>query len=297
MPTSGRERRPPCEKGVLPPGCSRAGHGARTRPLRTVLTAVLAAGWPTALGAVAPTPGAAPVAETSPARGAAQVETSPAQGRQLYEEHCALCHGDSGAGRSPVFPALRGNERLGNAARIVRAVREGAGNMPPFPALNADETAALASYVRTAWTNDFGAVTAADAAAVLDRLADPGPAASAWDGVFTEAQAARGRQVYAGACALCHGRRLNGAPDDPDMVSTPPLARARFLRQWEGRSLAALVAYTRATMPEDNPGSLAEQEYVDIVAYLLSMSRMPAGDGELSSDLRRLADIVLGPSR
>ena len=245
-----------------------------------VLAAALVAGWVTVPGA------------------AAQVaETASAQGRQIYEEHCALCHGDSGAGRSPMFPALRGNERLGNAARIVRAVREGVGNMPPFPALNADETAALASYMRTAWTNDFGAVTAADAAAILDRLAEAGPSASAGDGVFTEAQAARGRQIYAGACALCHGRRLNGAPDDPDMVSTPPLARARFLRQWAGRSLAALVAYTRLTMPEDNPGSLTEQEYVDVVAYLLSMSRMPAGDDELPSDLRRLAGIVLEPSR
>ena len=222
-------------------------------------------------------------------------ETVLAQGRQLYEAHCALCHGDSGAGRSTAFPALNGNERLGNAARIVRAIREGIGNMPPFPALNADETAALASYVRSAWTNDLGTVTADQAAAVLDRLAEAGPAASVWDGVFTEAQAARGRQIYSGACGLCHGRRLNGAPDDPDMVSTPPLARARFLRVWEGRSLATLLAYTRLTMPEDNPGSLSEQEYVDVVAYLLSMSRMPAGGDELPPDARSLAHVVIGP--
>ena len=231
-----------------------------------------------------------------PGAAAAQAdERVLAQGGQLYEEHCALCHGDSGAGRSPAFPALSGNERLGNAARIVRAIREGIGNMPPFPALNAGETAALASYVRNAWTNDLGALTAGDAASVLDRLAEAGPAASVWDGVFTEAQAARGRQAYSGACGLCHGRRLNGAPDDPDMVSTPPLARARFLRVWEGRSLAALLAYTRLTMPEDNPGSLSEQEYVDVVAYLLSMSRMPAGDDELPSDSRSLAHIVIRP--
>lgn len=243
--------------------------------MRTVLAAALVSAW-----------------ATVPNVAAQVAEPAPGQGRQLYEAHCALCHGDSGAGRSPVFPALRGNERLGNAARIVRTVREGSGNMPPFPALGADETAALASYVRTAWTNDFGAVTVADASAVLDRLADPG-AAAVRDGVFTEAQAARGRQTYAGACALCHGRRLNGAPDDPDMVSTPPLARARFLRRWEGRSLAVLLAYTRATMPEDNPGSLAEAEYADVAAYLLSMNGMPPGDAELPPDLASLAGIVL----
>ncbi|MCE2515961.1 MAG: cytochrome c [Acidobacteria bacterium] len=127
-------------------------------------------------------------------------------------------------------------------------------------------------------------------AAQDESAAAPG---SVWDGVFTEAQAARGRLTYAGACGLCHGRRLNGAPDDPDMVSTPPLARARFLREWEGRSLGALLAYTRLTMPEDNPGSLTDAEYVDVIAYMLSVSRMPAGDGELPADARRLADIVI----
>ena len=220
-------------------------------------------------------------------------DTAIEQGGQLYEAQCARCHGDSGEGRPPAFPALSGNDLLGNAARIVRAIHEGGANMPPFPALTADETAAVASYVRSAWTNDFGAVTAGEAAAFLDRLADAGPVASVWDGVFTEAQAARGRSVYSGACGLCHGRRLNGAPDDPDMRSTPPLARARFLREWEGLSLAALLSYTRLTMPEDNPGSLADEEYVDVVAYILSMSGMPAAGDELPPDSRSLAHIVI----
>lgn len=228
-----------------------------------------------------------------PAAAAAQVDEAAVEGRRLYEQHCALCHGDSGGGRSTVFPALSGNERLGNAARIVRAVREGIGNMPAFPALSAAETAAVASYVRGAWTNGFAAVTVDEAAALLARLGDAEPTASVWDGVFSEDQAARGRQVYFGACGLCHGRRLNGAPDDPDMLSTPPLARARFLRVWEGRSLAALLAYTRLTMPEDNPASLRDEEYADVVAYMLSMSRMPAGEDELPADSRALANIVI----
>ena len=119
------------------------------------------------------------------------------------------------------------------------------------------------------------------------------PSTTVWDGVFSEAQAARGRAAYTGACGLCHGRRLNGAPDDPDMRPTPPLARARFLREWEGRSLAALLAYTRLTMPEDNPGSLTDEEYVDVIAYMLSVSRFPAGDGELPTDARELARVVI----
>ena len=215
------------------------------------------------------------------------------QGRQLYEARCARCHGAGGEGAPPAFPALGGNDRLADAARIVGVLREGSGNMPPFPTLTAAEISSLASYVRNAWTNDFGGVTPDAVAALADASAEAGTAASVWDGVFTEAQAARGRLAYSGACGFCHGRRLNGAPDDPDMRSTPPLARARFLREWEGRSLATLFEYTRVTMPEDNPTSLTEAEYVDVIAYMLSASGMPAGANELPTDSPGLAQILI----
>ncbi len=167
--------------------------------------------------------------------------------------------------------------------------------MPPFPALAAEDIASLASYIRTAWANDLGGVSTEDVAAVLEDLGDADPMASVWDSVYTEAQATRGQAVYTGACAICHGRRLNGAPDDPDMRSTPPLARARFLRVWEGTSLAMLYEYTRATMPEDNPGSLTDQEFVDVLAYMLAVGGMPAGDDELLPEPRGLARVVIGP--
>lgn len=223
------------------------------------------------------------------------------QGRQLYQENCALCHQDIGVGNPPTFPALSGNDRLGDPVRIVRSIRQGTRRMPPFPDLTAEEIASLASYVRNAWENAFGSVTTEEVAEVLAGLEEleglevSGERASVWDGVFTEAQATRGEAVYPGACGLCHGRRLNGAPDDPDMRSTPPLARARFLRIWEGRSLAALFEFTRATMPENNPGSLADQEYVDVMAYMLTVGGMPAGDEELRPDARSLARVVIGP--
>ena len=217
------------------------------------------------------------------------------QGQQLYQQNCALCHRDSGAGDPPIFPALRGSDQLGDPARIVRSIHAGRRRMPPFPTLTAEEISSLSDYIRNAWANEFGRVTTEEVAAVLEGLGDAGPTASVWDGVFTETQATRGQAAYAGACAICHGRRLNGAPDDPDMRSTPPLARARFLRVWEGRSLATLFEYTRATMPEDNPSSLTEQEYVDVVAYMLTVGGMPVGDDELQADPRSLARVVIGP--
>ena len=231
----------------------------------------------------------APVAVAQPASDAVLFE----QGQQLYQEHCAFCHGDSGAGDPPTFPALSGNDHLGDPVLIVGNIHQGTDNMPPFPDLTAAEISALTNYVRNAWANAFGGVTTEEVAAVLDGLEDIGQMVSVWDGVFTEAQASRGQAMYPGACGLCHGRRLNGAPDDPDMRSTPPLARARFLRVWAGRSLASLFEYTRATMPESNPRSLADQEYVDIIAYMLTVGGMPAGDDELQPDPQSLARVVI----
>jgi mono/diheme cytochrome c family protein len=217
------------------------------------------------------------------------------QGQQLYLDNCALCHKDSGAGDPPTFPALIGNDQLGDAARIVSRIHQGEGAMPPFPDLEAEEISSLANYVRNAWANDFGSVRTDEVAAVLEGLEAIGETASVWEGVFTEAQAERGQAVYSGACGLCHGRRLNGAPDDPDMRSTPPLARARFLRVWEGRSLATLFEYTRATMPENNPASLTDQEYVDIIAYMLSVGGMPVGDDDIRPDPQSLARTIIQP--
>jgi mono/diheme cytochrome c family protein len=215
------------------------------------------------------------------------------QGQQLYRDNCAVCHMDSGAGNPPTFPALNGKDQLGDLVRIVRHIHQGEGRMPPFPGLTAGEISSLANYIRSAWANDFPSVTTEEVAAVLEGLEDIGQMVSVWEGIFTEAQAKRGQAVYSGACGMCHGRRLNGAPDDPDMRSTPPLARAKFLRDWEGRSLATLFEYTRATMPEGNPGSLTEEEYVDIISYMLSVSRMPAGDDNLRPDPQSLARVVI----
>ena len=235
---------------------------------------------------------------SAPAAVAQQVDTVLfEQGHQLYRDNCLLCHKDSGAGDPPMFSALNGNDQLGDPVRIVSNIHQGMGTMPPFPHLTAEEIASLATYVRNAWTNDFGGVTVEEVAAVLEGLGETRQTASVWDGVFTEVQAKRGQAVYPGPCGTCHGRRLNGAPDDPDMRSTTPLARARFLRIWEGRSLATLFEYTRATMPEGNPGSLTDEEYVDVIAYMLSVGGMPAGDDELRPDPQSLARVVIQTQR
>lgn len=113
------------------------------------------------------------------------------------------------------------------------------------------------------------------------------------DGVYTEAQARRGEAIYPAPCGKCHGLKLDGAPDDPDMESTPPVAGRKFLRDWNDRSLAALYQYTRTTMPENNPGFLSDQEFADIIAYMLQVSGAPSGNRELRGDMESLGNILI----
>jgi mono/diheme cytochrome c family protein len=124
-------------------------------------------------------------------------------------------------------------------------------------------------------------------------LTAAGETPSIRDGVFTVEQARRGRIAYTGPCDRCHGFKLDGAPDDPDMLPAPPVAGPKFLRKWNGRTLAALFEYTRATMPANNPGYLSDAEVADIVAYMLSASGLPAGGDSLPAEPAALASIAI----
>src|SRR5690606_13226293 len=83
------------------------------------------------------------------------------------------------------------------------------------------------------------------------------------DGVFTEAQAERGQQVYRQSCASCHAEDLLGSGFGPALVGTP------FTMRWEGSTIHDLVQTIRRTMPQEAPDSLGTQAYVDLITYLL----------------------------
>ncbi len=51
------------------------------------------------------------------------------------------------------------------------------------------------------------------------------------DGVFTDAQAARGQGVYRQQCASCHGNSLEGA-------QAPPLVADGFVSRWQSQPLS-----------------------------------------------------------
>ena len=99
-------------------------------------------------------------------------------------------------------------------------------------------------------------------------------------------QQARGKALYVDKCASCHQENLKGTTE------TPPLAGDMFWTNWETYSANNLVEQVRSTMPEDNPGSLMRQEYVDIVAYILKTNEV-VFTGDLSMDVEALKKVII----
>jgi mono/diheme cytochrome c family protein len=97
-----------------------------------------------------------------------------------------------------------------------------------------------------------------------------------WDGLYTEAQAARGKEAYMKACAECH------MPDLAGHEYAGALAGFGFQLKWQDASLAEVYGRIRS-MPLGRGGSLAGQEYLDITSYVLQVNGYPAGGDELTA--------------
>ena len=110
-----------------------------------------------------------------------------------------------------------------------------------------------------------------------------------WSGVYTDAQAARGRDVYARACTYCHLDDMSGNPED----NAPALVDDTFASRWRNVSVAEMIRWTAGNMPKKAAGSLKPQEYVDVAAYIFKMNGIPAGAVEMTTDLRPFLDVLI----
>lgn len=97
------------------------------------------------------------------------------------------------------------------------------------------------------------------------------------DGVYSEAQAEVGEKLYAEHCILCHDKKYFRP----------------VLKRWEGQPLNTLFTVMNTSMPESNPGFLTEKETVDILAYILSLSRYAPGESELDYRNGALDEVIV----
>jgi mono/diheme cytochrome c family protein len=104
--------------------------------------------------------------------------------------------------------------------------------------------------------------------------------------VFAKTQAEAGAKSYQTHCAPCHQPDLSG-------MAVPALAGPIFLRRWGKHTTGELFDYVKSRMPHDDPDSLPEAEYVDIVAFIMAANgALPGGNALTGSTQVRLNLVI-----
>ena len=99
------------------------------------------------------------------------------------------------------------------------------------------------------------------------------------DGVYTEAQAVRGKEFFEKTCAKCHVFE----PVTPKLEG-PLLGGETFFNNWEGKSVFQIVTSIRLGMPPDGSVIVDATQAADVVAFILMTNKLPAGTSELVAD-------------
>jgi cbb3-type cytochrome c oxidase subunit III len=96
---------------------------------------------------------------------------------------------------------------------------------------------------------------------------------SVWDGIYSSAQAGRGSEIYNNHCVSCHTAGLIAG-----------LSGQVFMDDWREDNLKSLFDQMKRTMPADEPSTLRDQEYLDVLAFVLKKNGFPEGRKELAAE-------------
>lgn len=104
-------------------------------------------------------------------------------------------------------------------------------------------------------------------------------AAPATGASFTTAQVDAGRQQFGAVCGECH--------------TTGEFRGTDFQFTWRRRTAWDFFRTVRSTMPENAPGSLSDDEYLAVVAYVLQLNGFEPGNSDLTATEAALDQFVL----
>lgn len=229
-------------------------------------------------------------------------ETAASAGRELYEAHCSVCHGVTGAGDGPaygwLFPRARDftsgvfrlvstDNGVPSRADLVHTLRRGVPGsaMPSWSWMEEPELHVLADHVRELaveglterlrrrayldGSSDDLRTARARATEALEPGASLPPLA---DVVVDSSTLEHGRKLYSAQCALCHGVTGEGDAtprlDDDGSLNWPRDLTGGYLKG--GASPDQLAYRIRAgipgtAMPSSN---LSDEDLGALVAYL-----------------------------
>lgn len=84
---------------------------------------------------------------------------------------------------------------------------------------------------------------------------------------YTQAQAQAGAALYTQNCAMCHGDATAGHT---------------LIQPGTSPTIGGIFGIMTASMPLNQPGSLSQQQYEDILAYAMKNNGYPAGKQALN---------------
>ncbi len=213
-------------------------------------------------------------------------------GPNLYEVVGALVGAKEGFRYSTAFTDLnaagatwaygRLDAFLANPAVAIPGTRMGFSGVG-----NADDRAAIIAYLRTLASEPM-ALEAAGPANV-------GVVRAGYDPItITTAQIQAGADLYDRHCTSCHEADLHGGINLTvgSFGVAPPLIGPNFETRWFPGTVYDLLNGIRSAMPPDDPGGLSDEEYADIVAYILAHNNFAPGPMPLPTDQATLANMA-----
>ncbi|KGI78960.1 c-type cytochrome [Oleiagrimonas soli] len=93
--------------------------------------------------------------------------------------------------------------------------------------------------------------------------------------LFTEAQMAEGKAKFEDHCSQCHGPNLEGR-------AGPALKGPLFASADADFHVRDIFTIVSQNMPATQPGSLSHEDYVQIMAFILSQNGYPSGSSKLT---------------
>ncbi|MEX3935260.1 c-type cytochrome [Paraburkholderia phymatum] len=108
---------------------------------------------------------------------------------------------------------------------------------------------------------------------------------------FDQAQATHGKMLYSAACAKCHGAQLQG-------VTAPALQGPAFAPASNAHlTIGGIFTYMATNMPADKPGKMKDQDYADIMAFLLYSNGYRPGGAKMTADNARASATPLNAGK
>lgn len=206
----------------------------------------------------------------------------------IYRQHCAVCHGDKGDGKTLAAHALepaprdftteKARKEL-SRAHMIEVLNKGTltkeGKRTPMLAwkdhMSREQIEAVVDYIIVRFM-DGKAATNEDAAAhaLRHKGHDHGKVKAVDYPYALKADASRGKTIYAANCAACHGANGDGRGNPARVGSSKPrnFHDADFREFANGFSLFSAVSRGRGHMPSWEQ-KLSNQEIADVSEYVL----------------------------